>query len=292
MTEGQRAGVRSITSQVQVPTDPATTFVAFTEELDLWWVRGPINHWAAGKVAALRCEPGVGGRLLEVYDDLTGDALELARITAWEPGRRLAWRSSVDDVETEVVFDPVLRSGPQPAGPATIVRVTARIPDGGVDRGGTSWTRVVPKWFGVWCEKRDRVPHRLQDLARLGLGVYYARPAAATRWLAEAFGFESPDPLPEGDDPFPETEHGHPWIEFRVGNSSLMIFRLVDGPSSSPSRHLPWVYVDEIEEHFRRAESAGAVIVQKLDAPWGLPMYTAEDLEGNRWTFAQARPTM
>jgi uncharacterized glyoxalase superfamily protein PhnB len=32
--------------------------------------------------------------------------------------------------------------------------------------------------------------------------------------------------------------------------------------------------------------------VQKLDAPWGLPMYEAEDPEGHRWTFAQARPTM
>jgi uncharacterized glyoxalase superfamily protein PhnB len=284
MTEGHGTGERSITSQVQVPTDPANTFVAFTEELDLWWVRGPINHWAAGRVVALRCEPGVGGRLLEVYDDSTGDALELARITAWEPGRKLAWRSSVDDVETEVTFDP--------AGPATIVRVTARIPDGGTDRGGTSWTRVVPRWFPAWCEKRDRVPHQMQDLARLGLGVYYDRPAAAARWLAAAFGFESPDPLPEGDDPLPETEHGHPWIEFRVGNSSLIIFRLINGFSSIPSRHLPWVYVDDIEKHFQRAESEGAVIVEKLDSPWGLPMYTAADLEGNRWTFAQARPTM
>ena len=52
------------------------------------------------------------------------------------------------------------------------------------------------------------------------------------------------------------------------------------------------MYVDDIEEHFSRAEVGGAIIVDKLDSPWGLPMYTAEDLEGNRWTFAQARPTM
>jgi uncharacterized glyoxalase superfamily protein PhnB len=287
MTDAHPTGDRSITSEVQVPTDPDTTFVAFTEELDLWWVRGPINHWAAGKVRAVRCEPGVGGRLLEVYDDTAGEALELARITAWEPGRRLAWRSSLDDVETEVSFDS--------AGSTTTVRVTARIPSGGVDRGGTSWTRVVPKWFGAWCENRDRVPHQVRDLARLALSVSYSRPAAASRWLAEVFGFQSPDPLPEGSDPLPETEHGHPWIEFRVGTSSLVISKLAGdaGDAGSPSgRHIPWIYVDDIAEHFRRAESGGAVIVEKLDAPWGLPLYVAEDCEGNRWTFAQARPTM
>ena len=85
--------------------------------------------------------------------------------------------------------------------------------------------------------------------------------AAAARWLASAFGFTSPDPLPEGADPLPETGHGHPWIEFRLGNSSLMIFKFETEAPGRPAVHVPWVYV-------------------------------ADDLEGNRWTFAQARPTM
>src|SRR5579864_3974230 len=96
----------SVSSAVEVAVDPETAFTAFTEELDLWWVRGPINHHAAGRALAMRCEPGVGGRLLEVYNDTTGEALELARITAWEPGKRLAWTSSIDDVRTEVQFEP------------------------------------------------------------------------------------------------------------------------------------------------------------------------------------------
>jgi len=284
VTELETGAERSIVSEVEVSTDPDTAFVAFTEELDLWWVRGPINHWAGGRMLAIRCEPGVGGRLLEVYNDSTGEALELARITAWEPGRRLAWDSSVDDVQTEISFIPV--------GSSTTVRVVARIPAAGADRGGTSWTRVVPSWFGDWCRRRDESPRQVRDLARLALGIYYAKPAAAARWLAEVFGFESPDPLPEGPDPLPETDHGHPWIEFRIGNSSLMIFRLAGGSGDRPATHIPWVYVDDIEEHFRRSEASGAAIVQKLDAPWGLPMYSVEDPEGNQWTFAQARPTM
>jgi len=56
--------------------------------------------------------------------------------------------------------------------------------------------------------------------------------------------------------------------------------------------HVPWVYVDDIEGHYRRALEAGATIVDELASPWGLPMYLAADLEGHRWTFAQARPTM
>ena len=91
---------RSICAEVEVAVDPAAAFHAFTAELDLWWVRGPINHHNAGRTLAMRCEPGIGGRLLEVYDEATGDALELARITAWEPGVRLAWQSSIDEVST------------------------------------------------------------------------------------------------------------------------------------------------------------------------------------------------
>lgn len=275
---------RSITTAVEVGVDPKTAFEAFTEELDLWWVRGPINHFDGGRAMAMRCEPGIGGRLLEVYDDSTGDALELARITDWEPGARLAWRSSVDDVSTEVRFDATEHG--------TIVRVTARIPAGGEDRGGTAWTRVVPKWFGPWCAVRDDAPRAVQDLARLGLAIAYARPAAAARWLADAFGFRSPDPLPDGVDPLPAGEHGHPWIEFRVGNCSVMISPLDGERRGPPPIHVPWVYVDDVAAHYNRAVSRGATVVKELSSPWGLPHYIVDDIEGNRWTFAQARPTM
>ena len=49
-----------VSSEVEVAVDPDTAFAAFTEELDLWWVRGPINHFAGGRALAVRCEPGVG----------------------------------------------------------------------------------------------------------------------------------------------------------------------------------------------------------------------------------------
>ncbi len=286
MSDAERAvpeTVNSVSSRVEVGADPGTAFSVFTGELDLWWVRGPINHHAAGRVAAMRCEPGVGGRLLEVYDEGTGDALELARITVWEPGKRLAWQSSIDDVETEVSF--------AATGTGTLVEVTARVAAGGRDQGGTAWVRVVPDWYGAWCARRDHEPRTVRDIARLALAVSYARPLAASRWLADTFGFESPGPMPQGDDSLPGDDEGRAWIEFRLGDSSLMIFKGDHDAASTPA-HVPWVYVDDVEQHFRRAAAAGVTIIKALASPWGLPMYTAADPEGNHWTFAQARPTM
>ena len=58
---------QTVSSEVEVGVDPSTAFKAFTEEMDLWWVRGPINFWAdGGRVVEVRCESGVGGRIMEI----------------------------------------------------------------------------------------------------------------------------------------------------------------------------------------------------------------------------------
>ena len=274
---------RSRSSQVKVDVDPRTAFAAFTEELDLWWVRGPINSYGAGKLVAMRCEPGVGGRLMEVYDERTGEGLELARITAWEPGTRLAWESSLDDVTIDVRFEPT--------GGGTLVRLEASIPEGGTDKGGSAFVSVTPRWFGDWVAKRDSTPHELHDVARFGLTLHYSKPAAAARWLAAAFGFESPSDLPEGDDPLTDDQYGHPWIEFHVGNCSLMLDKLDGAPVDHEQvTHVPWVFVDDLEGHLARSKSHGAKIVQGITTH-GFTSYVARDLEGRTWRFAEARPT-
>jgi len=274
---------RSRASSVEVAVDPLTAFTAFTDELDLWWVRGPINAYDSGRLVEMRCEPGVGGRILEVYDADRGHALELARITVWEPGRRLAWKSSLDDVTIEVRFEPT------PGG--TTVELEATVSEGGEDRGGSSFVSVTPPWFGAWMRKRDTAPREARDLARFALTLHYARPAAAARWLADAFGFESPNPLPAGDDPLSDDAHGFPWIEFHVGNSSLMIEPLADRPvDHAQVTHVPWVFVDDLEAHFARARERGATIVHEIESH-GFTSYVARDLEGRPWRFARARPT-
>jgi uncharacterized glyoxalase superfamily protein PhnB len=274
---------RSRSSEVEVRVDPLTAFTAFTEELDLWWVRGPINSYGAGKLVAMHCEPGIGGRLLEVYDRDSGEGLELARITAWEPGEHVAWQSSLDDVRIDARFEPSENG--------TLVRLEATIPEGGSDKGGTAWIDVTPRWFGAWVAKRATAPRELHDLARFALTLHYVRPAAAARWLAAAFGFEAPSGLPDGVDPLPEDDYGHPWIEFHVGNCSLMIDKL-DGPPVNHEQvtHVPWVFVDDLEAHLDRATANGATIVQGITTS-GFSSYVARDLEGRQWRFAAARPT-
>jgi uncharacterized glyoxalase superfamily protein PhnB len=274
---------RSRSSMVEVAADPLTAFTAFTDELDLWWVRGPINAYDSGRLVEMRCEPGVGGRILEVYDADSGEGLELARITLWEPGRRLAWKSSLDDVTIDVRFDP--------SATGTIVRLEATVSEGGEDRGGSSFVAVTPSWFGAWMSRRDTSPREAGDLARVALTLHYAQPAAAARWLADVFGFESDSPLPEGNDPLTDDQYGFPWIEFHVGNASLIIEPLAGPPvDHAQVTHVPWVFVDDLEQHFERARGKGATIAEEIEKH-GFTSYVALDLEGRRWRFAQARPT-
>jgi uncharacterized glyoxalase superfamily protein PhnB len=268
---------RSIASEVEVALDPTTAFEVFTDEMDLWWVRSPISFFDGARAVAMRCEPGIGGRLLEVYDDATGDALELGRITVWKPGERLGWLSSVDDVEIEVRFDAI-------AG-GTNVRVEARIPASGRDRGGTAWVRVVPPWLGAWCARRDSVPHEPRELAPLAVAISYAKPGTAARWLASAFGFE-----PVGT--FPDDEGPGEWTEFHIGDAALILLKL-DGNVAvdPPQTHVPWVFVDDLDAHFAHASEVGATIVEEIHQH-GYRAYVADDIEGHRWTSVQANPKM
>ncbi|MGA8040437.1 MAG: VOC family protein, partial [Acidimicrobiia bacterium] len=278
-TEAEVTGSRTVSSSVEVAVDPLTAFTVFTDEIDCWWVPGPINFYDSSRAYGRRIEPGVGGRVMEVYDDASGDGLELGRISVWEPGSRIVWNSSLDDVEIDVQF--------RESDGGTLVLVQATIPEGGADRGGSSWVRVTPAWLGAWVAKRHRTPHEPLRPARLAIAVHYSKPVAAARWLRDVFGLE-----PTGDIADAETDDEHTWIEFHVGNSSLMVFRREGDPvEGAPTTHTPWVFVDDLDAHFAHAKEGGARIVQDIQQ-LGARTYETADLEGNVWTFAQAGPRM
>ncbi len=101
-----------VTATVEVAVDPATAFAIFTQEIGRWWRPGPINWNDSRRAIDMRFEPGVGGRLIEVYDAATGEGFEFGRITVWEPGARLVWLyrdtgHEIDDTEVEVRFDEI-----------------------------------------------------------------------------------------------------------------------------------------------------------------------------------------
>jgi uncharacterized glyoxalase superfamily protein PhnB len=252
----------SVTAEVHVSADPAQAFAAFTDEIDSWWVRGPINFFDAARAVGMKIEPGVDGRVLETYE---GDVLELGRITVWEPGSRLTYRSSVDDTEVDVRFEEVA-SG-------TRVQVTQTLLPGG-ERAFYFWRNTL-RWFGSWSAQR-----RPKEIAPLSIGLYYEEPVEAARWLERVFQLRSWTGILE-------TAEGT-WIELQHGNVAILLF---PREGERAGGDMPWVYVDDLDAHFAHAESEGATIIEGIHQR-GYRAYVAEDLEGRRWTFAQARPTM
>ena len=129
---------RSAEATVEVGVDPATAFRIFTEEIASWWVPGPINFFEAARATGMAVEPGVGGRVLELYGDQP--PLVIATITVWEPGSEVAYRGVVDDTETIVTFIAV--------GDRTRVRVHQKaLP--GATRAFLFWPNVAG-WFASY----------------------------------------------------------------------------------------------------------------------------------------------
>jgi uncharacterized glyoxalase superfamily protein PhnB len=255
---------RSASAEVEVSVDPDKAFTAFTDEIDSWWVRGAINFFDAARAVEMRIEPGVDGRVLEMYE---GDALELGRITVWEPGSRLAYRSSVDDSEVDVRFE-VVEGG-------TRVRVTQTLIPGG-EKMFDFWPKTL-HWFGTWLGEG-----RPNEIAPFSIVLYYEDPVAAAHWIQRVFRLRSwTDIL--------ETDEGT-WVELHHGNVAILLFAL-EGKREGPFTDMPWVYVDDLDAHFAHAKAEGAKIVSEIHQQ-GYRAYEAADLEGRRWTFAQARPTM
>jgi uncharacterized protein YndB with AHSA1/START domain len=96
---------------IRVDATPARAFELFTLEIGTWWRPNPLFSVTPDGDGVLHFEPGVGGRLLTTRAD--GGQHEIGRITAWEPGERLAlsWRHATfaDDETTwlDVLFEPI-----------------------------------------------------------------------------------------------------------------------------------------------------------------------------------------
>ena len=138
---------RSISVTIEVDIDPGSAFRIFVEEIDSWWKRGPRNFYDHKRAVAMRFEPGVGGRYLEIYDEAKGEVLEIGCIAVWEPGRRLLWRMSLDDTEVDVRFEPI------PNG--TRVSLEQRLVTGGTRADFyTGWDHILD-WYASWISQHE-----------------------------------------------------------------------------------------------------------------------------------------
>ena len=103
----------SITRTVDVRVDPATAFKVFTEEIGAWYRSGRYSWNDPDRAVGIRFEPGDGGRLIEVWDETTGEGYEMGRVIAWEPGTRILFQyrnvslPPAPLTEVEVRFHPV-----------------------------------------------------------------------------------------------------------------------------------------------------------------------------------------
>lgn len=262
-------------TSVDVAVDPAAAFTIFTTEIDLWWVRGPINHYDSSRLSEFRIEPGVGGRVLEIYDEAAGDLATNETVTVWEPGERLVLTGS--DTEVDIRFTKI----------ETGTRVTVRqylLPGSDPGKAGFGWVNML-RTYGAWLVRRDHASHTPRQIDRLGIALYYRDPAAAAAWLRSTFRLGDWDV-----DHVPEPGRGSGWIEFHVGNGLVTLFAAGD-QDLPPRGHDIWVHVDDLHDHFDHVSAAGAKIISGITSH-GFTSYQAEDLEGRRWTFVQAPPDM
>jgi uncharacterized protein YndB with AHSA1/START domain len=148
---GAMAAIRQVArAEVVVEASPEKAFRIFTEEIGLWW-RRDTPYWNDSKRGlSIRIEPRLDGRFLEVYDLERETGFEVGRVTAWEPGSRLAltwtqtgWPEGVS-TDIEVTFEP--------ANGGTVVRLQhagfERVPDAetSASRYDTGWNTLLG-WF-------------------------------------------------------------------------------------------------------------------------------------------------
>lgn len=78
---------------VSVAVAPERAFRLFTEEINIWWRRGPRFRNAPGDQGMVCIEPRVGGRVFESFIvDGTETVIEMGRVTEWTPPSKLVFK--------------------------------------------------------------------------------------------------------------------------------------------------------------------------------------------------------
>lgn len=127
---------------------------------------------------------------------------------------------------------------------------------------------------------------------RISSAVCYRDPAQAIDWLCKAFGFEVRLKVEAEDGSIVHSE-------LVYGEGVIMLGGKKQEHRQSPralggaNTQSMMVYVDDVEEHFKRARDAGAKILSELattdfgEEYWSDRGYEAEDLDGHHWWFFQ-----
>ncbi len=112
--------------------------------------------------------------------------------------------------------------------------------------------------------------------------LHYNQVPRAIEWLCGAFDFTERLRTP------PDPDGSIHLAQLNVGEGSVML-RTRPTAAQSQAAHSILVRVEDVEGHCRHARDYGARILREpKDAEFGERQYTAEDIEGNQWTFSQS----
>lgn len=109
----------------------------------------------------------------------------------------------------------------------------------------------------------------------------YADVRMAVEWLCRSFGFTE------------RLQIGNHRSQLSIGEGAVVLAAKSVSPdtaqvASRGSAHSVMVRILDVDEHHERARRSGArIIAPPTDYPYGERQYTAEDLEGQIWTFTQ-----
>ena len=123
-----------------------------------------------------------------------------------------------------------------------------------------------------------------------GAALFYKDPFAALEWLEKAFGFERTMVITDG-----EGKLAHSEMRFGGGHDYIMVggewADFIASPAAVGGKNTQTIHVhlnDGVDAHCAHARAAGATIIREpADQFYGDRTYTAKDLEGHVWTFAQ-----
>jgi uncharacterized glyoxalase superfamily protein PhnB len=123
------------------------------------------------------------------------------------------------------------------------------------------------------------------DMSRITPYILYEDVAAALDWLTDAFGFGERMRIPG-----PDGTVSH--AEMELADDGVIMMGNPGPEYQNPKRtgqvhQLIYVYVDDVDGHFKQAKAAGATITaEPEDQFYGDRRYAAKDLEGHEWNFA------
>jgi uncharacterized glyoxalase superfamily protein PhnB len=122
----------------------------------------------------------------------------------------------------------------------------------------------------------------------------YNDAAAAIAWLCEAFGFERHLVVPGESATIAHAQLVFGRGMIMLGSAHDDAFDQLQKPPSDlggVTTQSPYIIVEDADEHYARAVSAGAKVVMEIkDADYGGRGYSCRDPEGHLWNFGTYDP--